>query len=66
MTDSITDNPIVRDPEPAVCASCYQRIVRKGSRFCTQRCAAEWADAMTESQVWDGDSGQWTEEGATS
>lgn len=46
-----------------ICYACYERPARKGSRFCTQRCAAEWADALAagNSDAWCPACQKWVE-----
>lgn len=29
-----------------LCVTCHEKPVRKGSYFCSQKCAAEWADEL--------------------
>ncbi|KKN87469.1 hypothetical protein LCGC14_0259240 [marine sediment metagenome] len=51
-------------PAPCPCFSCDGRrakFPRDNPRFCTQRCAVDWALGMTESYYYDHSVPEWTE-----
>jgi hypothetical protein len=54
-----------------LCYHCWTVPVRKGSRFCTQRCGALWADEIAKSnddrwcpacKAWTGVEGSWCDQ----